>query len=225
MHIPDGLMAPLPLLIGWIISLLLIALSIRVLKQKIEDTHIPLMAVLAAGVFVAQMLNFPIGGGTTGHLVGAALLAILLGPFAGIIILTTILIIQCFLFGDGGLTALGLNILNMAVIGCLAGYGFHKIFPMKYQKIGIFLASWLAVFLGALACSLELAFSYSVSGGTYGIPAVISIPTMLGYHTLIGIGEAIITTGILTYINQVSPDLLKIPKITLRKKPEAAIDV
>lgn len=225
MHIPDGLMAPLLLAMGWVVSLLLIAISIRICNKNIEENHIPLMAVLAAGVFVAQMINFPIGGGTTGHLVGAALLAILLGPFAGIIMLTTILTIQSFFFGDGGITALGLNILNMAVIGSLTGYYCHKIFPKKYQKASIFISSWLAVFFGALACSLELAFSYTLSGGIYGIPAIISIPTMLGYYTFIGIGEAILTTGILTYITQVSPELLKVKKLTLRKQPETTSDV
>lgn len=179
-----------------------------------EDESIPLMAVLAAGIFVAQMLNFPIGGGTTGHLVGAALASIVLGPVCGIIVITTILIIQCLLFGDGGITALGLNILNMAIIGALVGWYFYRLLPFKSEGVRISIASWLAVFLGAFACALELAMSYSISGGDYGIKASMAFPAMLGYHAVIGLGEAIITTGVITYLSHVSPDMIRLPKIT-----------
>jgi len=216
MHIPDGLMDPIIFAIGWIIAIIVIGISSKIINKKIDNKQIPLMGTLAAGIFVAQMLNFPIGGGTTGHLVGAALAAIFVGPMAGMVVITVILIIQCLMFGDGGITALGLNIVNMAIIGCITGWYVYKIFPEKYQVPGIFTAAWLAVFLGSLACALELAVSYSLSGGAYGIPASISIPMMLGYHTLIGIGEAIITTGVITFVSQISPDMLKLPKITLK---------
>lgn len=216
MHIPDGLMEPLIAALGWIIAAIFVAISLKVVNKKIEDKHIPLMGVLAAGIFVAQMLNFPVGGGTTGHLVGAALAAILLGPYAGLIVITTILIIQCLIFGDGGITALGLNIVNMGVIGCFVGWYIYRLFPEKFGTVGIFVASWIAVFTGALACALQLSISYELSNGAYGIPAEIAIPTMLGYHVLIGIGEAIITTGVISYLSQTSPDILKMPKITFK---------
>ena len=103
-------MLPKILVLGWIIAIIMIAISTRAVNRKVDKKHIPLMAILAAGIFVAQMLNFPIGGGTTGHLVGGALTAIFLGPYAGMIIITVILIIQCLLFGDGGITAFGLNV-------------------------------------------------------------------------------------------------------------------
>jgi cobalt/nickel transport system permease protein len=216
MHIPDGLMEPLILAIGWIIAFIVLALSLKILNIRIEDKHIPLMAVLAAGIFVAQMLNFPIGGGTSGHLVGAALVAILLGPYAGVVVITTILVIQSLIFGDGGITALGLNTVNMGIIGCFVGWNVYRIFPEKHGKIGIFLGSWAAVFLGSLVCAFELSLSYSLSNGAFGIPAQIALPTMLGYHAVIGIGEGIITSGVIAYLTHTSPDILKLPKVTIR---------
>lgn len=226
MHIPDGLMDPLVWGGGWLITLIVIVISLRVVNRKIERKQVPLMAILAAGIFTAQMLNFPVGGGTTGHLVGAALAAVFLGPFAGIIVITVILIIQSLLFGDGGVTALGLNVLNMAVIGCLIGWYVHRAFPERSRKIGIFVASWLAVFAGAVVCSVQLALSYGISGGTYGISGGIAFPTMLGYHALIGVGEAIITTGAVVFVARVSPDMLKMPKIMISGvKKEAGLNV
>ena len=116
MHIPDGLMSPEVLILGWVLAVPVIAFAIWKLNKNIDERAIPFMAMLAAGIFIAQMLNFPVGGGTTGHLIGAALAVILLGPYAAIVVLTAILMIQCFVFGDGGITALGLNLVNMAVV-------------------------------------------------------------------------------------------------------------
>jgi len=217
MHIPDGLMDPLVAAAGWILALVVLVIATRLLNRRVEERHIPLMALLAAGIFVAQMLNFPIGGGTTGHLVGAALAAILLGPYAGAMVMMVILVIQCLLFGDGGVTALGLNFLNMGFIGCFTGYYVHRAFPEKYRKAGIFAAAWLAVFLGSLACAIELAASNMMSGGAFGIAAPVAIPAMTIYHAVIGVGEGIVTTGILVFLSQVSPEMLKMPKITAGK--------
>ena len=126
MHIPDGLMHPAIVLMGWLLAIAGVGLSLRIMNRRVRDEDIPFMALLAAGIFVAQMLNFPIGGGTTGHLVGAALAAILLGPAAAILIMFTILLIQCLLFGDGGITALGLNTFNMAIVGSLTGWFVYE---------------------------------------------------------------------------------------------------
>jgi cobalt/nickel transport system permease protein len=222
-HIPDGLMDPYIILIGWVIAIIALAIATKTVNKRLDKKQIPLMATLAAGIFVAQMLNFPVGGGTTGHLVGAALAAILLGPYVGLIIITVILIIQCLLFGDGGITALGLNVVNMGVIGCFIGWYVYKAFPKNYKVPAIIIASWSAVLIGAIVCAIELAISSSISGGAYGIAASISIPLMTIYHIFIGLGEAIITTGIITYISQVSPEILRIPKIMLRSTKEEAI--
>ncbi|MBC7107259.1 MAG: energy-coupling factor ABC transporter permease [Methanomassiliicoccales archaeon] len=214
MHIPDGLMAPEILAIGWMIALAVIAFSVFKVNKKIDEKTVPLMAILAAGIFVAQMLNFPIFGGTTGHLVGAALAAVLVGPYAAVIILTVILVIQCFVFGDGGLTALGLNLTNMAVIGTFVAWGTYKLFPEKLEKVGVVAAAWASVFVAAFACALELAASFSISSGAYGIEAAISLPSMLGYHAVIGIGEGIITGAIFLYLTKVAPEIIKTRKPT-----------
>jgi cobalt/nickel transport system permease protein len=223
MHIPDGLMAPAVAGLGWAIAIIALAITLKVLNGKLDDRQITLMAVLAAGIFVAQMLNFPIGGGTTGHLLGAALATVILGPFAGIMILTTILIIQALVFGDGGLTALGLNILNMAIIGSLAAWYAHRALRAFGREAAVFGAAFASVFLAALACATELALSHSFSGGAYGIAAAISLPVMGLYHLLIGIGEAIITTGVVAYIARVSPGMLRIPKPSLAAQRKEAV--
>jgi cobalt/nickel transport system permease protein len=219
-------MEPSIFAVGWILAIVFIAISTWTVNKRVDKRQIPLMATLAAGIFVAQMLNFPVGGGTTGHLIGAALAAILLGPYAGLIIITVILIIQSLLFGDGGITALGLNVLNMGVVGCFVGWYVYKAFPKRFKIPAVFIAAWSAVFLGALACAVELAVSYSISGGAFGIPGTISLPMMSIYHVIIGVGEAMITAGIISYISQVSPEILRIPKIMLRSvKEEVTLNV
>jgi len=127
MHIGDGIMAPPIWALGYIVAIPILAYATKKTGNALGNTQIPVLGVLAAGIFVAQMLNFPIGGGTTGHLVGAALAAILLGPYAAIVILTIVLIVQAFLFGDGGVTALGFNLLNMAIISSFTGYAIYVI--------------------------------------------------------------------------------------------------
>ncbi|HSA35554.1 MAG TPA: energy-coupling factor ABC transporter permease [Methanomassiliicoccales archaeon] len=210
-HIPDGLMDPVVVGLGWAIALPFIALAVYKLNKKVDERMVPFMAILAAGIFVAQMLNFPVGGGTTGHLVGAALAVILLGLYGGILVLTTILVIQCLVFGDGGLTALGLNLLNMAVIAPLVSYGVLRLLK-KHQSLAVPLAAWASVFLAALACGLLLALSYTISGGDFGIVASVSIPGMAGWHAIIAIGEALITTGVVVFISRVAPEMLEMGK-------------
>jgi len=216
MHIPDGLMDPTVALTGWIEFLVVAAVALYMVRGRTSEKDIPRIAVLAAGVFVAQMLNFPVGGGTTGHLVGGALMAIMVGPVVAIMGMTVILIIQALLFGDGGVTALGLNAVNMAIIAPLSGWGVYTLLkPILAKKgdarfgpgasLAVGVGAWASVFLAASACAAELAVSYAVSGGAYGIAATVSVPAMLGYHAVIGVGEAAITVGVITYLWNVSP--------------------
>jgi cobalt/nickel transport system permease protein len=209
MHIPDGLMDPTVLVIGWLLALPVIAYAIVKVDKTIDEKKVPFMAILAAGIFIAQMLNFPVGGGTTGHLVGATLAVILLGVYGSVVIMTVILCIQCLVFGDGGLTALGLNLLNMAVIAPFAAAAVLYVFKGRARYASTFSASWLAVFLAAAACAVQLSMSFTISNGEYGIEGIIAIPTMLAWHALIGIGEGIITTGIVAFLAKVSPETLK----------------
>jgi len=202
-------MAPELWIAGWILALIGLGLMFWKLGKRLDERTMPMMAILAAGIFVAQMLNFPIGGGTTGHLIGAALATILLGPYAAMLIITAILTIQCLVFGDGGITSLGLNILNMAIIAPLVTYGVMMLFG-KNRTLGTPVAAWAAVFIAATVCAAQLALSYSISDGTYGITGALAFPAMMGYHALIGVGEAIVTTGVVLFLAKVSPEMLEL---------------
>lgn len=219
-HIPDGLMDPMVIVAGWAVALPVIALAVYRLNRNVDERLVPFMAILAAGIFVAQMLNFPVGGGTTGHLVGAALAVVLLGLYGGIVVMTTILVIQCLVFGDGGLTALGLNLLNMAVIAPLTAYGVLSLLKRR-DSLSVPVAAWASVFLAALACGLMLALSYTISGGDFGIVASVSIPAMAGWHAVIAVGEAIITTGVVVFISRVAPEMLNMDKSQENKEAVA----
>lgn len=209
LHIPDGLMAPEVSVLGYLIAFIVVALSVAKLRKAADDSAIPFMAILAAGIFVAQMINFPVLGGTSGHLLGAALATVLLGPFAGIVVMTVILIIQCLVFTDGGLLALGMNVLNMAVVGCLISWVVYRPISRKSEKAAVVAAAWTSVFFAAVLATVELVISYDMSGGSYGISALIAIPSMLGYHALIGIGEAAITGSIFVFLSKVAPETLR----------------
>jgi cobalt/nickel transport system permease protein len=209
MHISDGLMAPVVWIAGMVIALAFVALAFHRVNRRMEDRTIPYMAILAAGIFLAQMLNFPIIGGTTGHLVGAALAVALLGPWSAIAVIFTILVIQSLVFGDGGITALGLNTLNMAIIGSLAAWGVMRLTPKRFKMPGIAVAAWASVFLGATACAIELAVSHAIDP-SYGIDGIIALPSMMGLHSVIGVGEAIITTGVVAFLAKVAPETMSL---------------
>ncbi|OHC07790.1 MAG: cobalamin biosynthesis protein CbiM [Planctomycetes bacterium RIFOXYD2_FULL_41_16] len=211
MHIPDGFLDTKT----WIgmggISALFIGIAVRTANRKISEKHIPLLGVMAAFVFAAQMFNFPVGGGTSGHFMGATLIAILLGPWVSVLIMTTVLTVQCLIFQDGGLTALGANIFNMGVVGGFFGYYINTIIRLFIQGgkglfIGIFTAAWCSLVLSATCCAVEL----SISGTA---PLKIVLPAMAGIHAVIGIGEGFITIATLSLLTRVRPDLLELQKI------------
>lgn len=209
MHIPDGFLSTLVSIVLWVISAVSVGYALRRVGKDLGERQVPLMGVLAAAIFAGQMLNFSVTGGTSGHLLGAAIATILLGPWAAIIVMTTVVSVQALIFQDGGLLALGANLLNMAVIGVTVSYFVYT----SLQKLargkswGIFvggaLAAWLSIVVASLACALEL----SLSGTS---PANISVPAMGGIHMLIGLGEAGITVGALTFIYAARRDLLHI---------------
>ncbi|MEW6105084.1 MAG: energy-coupling factor ABC transporter permease [Bacillota bacterium] len=205
MHIPDGFLDAGTLAATAVVSAATLGYALKRTGRELEERQIPLMGVVSAFVFAAQMLNFPVVGGTSGHLLGGVIAAVLLGPWAGSLVMATVLIVQCLVFQDGGLLALGANIFNMAVLGTIGGY-------LVYQALGLLLkhnplaqaagAAWFSVVTAAAACSLELAVS-----GISPLPVV--LPAMLGVHALIGIGEASITTVVLSVVWKTRPDLLE----------------
>jgi len=204
MHIPDAFIPLWQSAIYWIIALIFIALALRWAKNELSEDKIPLIAVLAAGIFAIQAFNLPVAMGTSGHLVGGALAAIILGsPYAAAFILTLVLIIQGIIFGDGGITTMGANILNMGVIGGFVGYyGYNALKSAganMYFSAGI--AAWLACFIASLAAALEMA----VAGTFPLVPGLIAMGT---YHAAIGIIEGIITGAIIYFLAASRPDLL-----------------
>jgi cobalt/nickel transport system permease protein len=204
MHIPDGFLSLIVSIICWVISALVISLAISKTNKALGEKQIPLMGIMAAFIFAAQMINFPVAGGTSGHLLGGALAAIVLGPWAGMLVMTAVIAVQGLLFQDGGLLVMGANILNMGLVTAAIGYGLYRSASTRSNrvKLGIVgVAAWLSVMTGALLTSLELWLS-----GTSHLQVV--IPAMLGVHALIGLGEALITVSALGFILRTRPDLL-----------------
>ena len=209
MHIPDGFVSGQINGAAALVSAAAVGFSLWRTKRELRDKEfrVPLLATTAAFVFAAQMLNFPIGGGTSGHFLGAVTVAALLGPWSACIALTLVLGIQGLVFGDGGVTALGTNVLNMAVIGGIVPYvilrGLRALLPAGRggYVAAAAVASWLSVVLASSACALELALS-----GTS--PMSIAFPAMAGTYAVIGIGEALICAAVLTAVVAARPDVI-----------------
>jgi len=215
MHIPDGFLSHSINAATFMISAGACTYGVKKVNRTFGEREVPLMGVTAAFTFAAQMINFPIAGGTSGHFLGAVFSSVLLGPWAGLLIMTIVLIVQCLGFADGGLTAIGSNIFNMGVIGALGGYTiFYILFTLlRKSRKGFFfaltVASWLSIVMGASAAAIELALS-----GTS--PLNIALPAMAGIHAIIGVGEAIITAAALSLILKTRPDLVVcLPKASM----------
>jgi cobalt/nickel transport system permease protein len=212
MHIPDGFLNTATAATTYVVSAGGVGYSIREANRKLGDRHVPLMGVMGAFIFAAQMLNFPVLGGTSGHLIGGALAAILLGPWAGTLIMACVLIVQCLVFQDGGLTALGANIFNMGLVACFVGYYLYRAVvslmgeSRRSTLVGGFVGAWTSVFVASIVCAIELA----VSGRS---PLGVALPAMAGVHALIGIGEGLITTAVLAFVTTTRADLLELQKV------------
>jgi len=207
LHIPDGFLSVPVAAAGWIVAALCIGYALLKTRDQLGEKQIPLMGVLAAFIFAAQALNFPVAGGTSGHLLGATLAAIVAGPWAAVLIMTSVIGLQAILFQDGGLLSLGWNIVNMGILGAFTGYAVYQFARRAIGDsrtsliVGGALGGWLSVMLGAAATAVQLALS--------GAAALsIALPAMLGVHALIGVGEALITAGALLFVDATRPDLL-----------------
>jgi cobalt/nickel transport system permease protein len=204
MHIPDGFLSTDVALATAVPAALAVGIGLRRASVDLDERRVPLLGVTAAFIFAAQMLNFPVAGGTSGHFLGAALAAILLGPWLACLTMAVVIGVQAFVFADGGITALGANVLNMGVIGALLVGGVMRLAHTAAPKSLLPIAAagaWLAVMVGATATSLELAIS-----GT--VPLATVLPAMLGTHALIGAGEAVITVTAVSAVLATRPDLL-----------------
>jgi cobalt/nickel transport system permease protein len=204
LHIPDGFLSLIIAVLFWAITAATVALAISKTNKSLGEKQVPLMGIMAAFIFAAQMLNFPVAGGTSGHFLGGALAAIVLGPWAAILVMTAVIALQGLLFQDGGLLVMGANIFNMGILTAAIGFGLYRsvIGRSKGVKLAVAgVAAWLATVASALTASLQLWLS-----GTSQLQIV--VPAMLGVHVLIGIGEAVVTVAALAFIMQSRPDLL-----------------
>lgn len=206
MHIPDGFVDLKTAVTAGALSTGGIAYSIFRLKKIFKARVIAMMGVMAALIFALQMINFSIPGGTSGHLLGGALVAVVLGPFAGTVVLTVVLVVQALIFMDGGLVALGANVFNMAICGVFTAYLVYYLIKKISKKrylfyISVAVASWLSVVVASLFAAVELGIS-----GIYAFS--ITLKAMVLVHMVIGLGEALITTAVIVFIDRIRPELI-----------------
>lgn len=204
MHIPDGFLSAPVAMVGWGLAIILLALALRATRRSLGERQVPLMGVMAAFIFAAQAINFPVAAGTSGHLLGGALAAIVLGPWPATLVMTAVIAIQALVFQDGGLLAMGWNILNMGAFTAIGGWVVYQLLGGEGRErtrrgwFTAFAAAWCSVELGAIATSIELA----VSGAS---PFGLVLPAMAGVHALIGVGEGLITAAAVAFLAQVRP--------------------
>jgi cobalt/nickel transport system permease protein len=225
MHIPDGFLSPEVAAATAVAATAAVGYGLRTASETLDDRRVPLLGVTGAFIFAAQMLNFPVAGGTSGHFLGAALAAILLGPWLACLTMAVVLGLQAFVFADGGITALGANVLNMGVIGALLVGALmlatRRVLPKSRTMLlaisGV--GAWLAVMAGAAATALELGISGTVPLGTV-------LPAMLGVHAVIALGEAVITVAAVGAVLAARPDLIAVRDLTdaERKLPAPALE-
>jgi len=205
-HIPDGFLSAPVATIGYVAAGATLAYAVAKTKKELGEKEVPLLGVSAAFIFAAQMMNFPVAGGTSGHFVGGFMAALLLGPWAGLMAISVVLILQCLLFADGGLTALGANILNMAIIDGLLPYAIYASVAPRLKTSGARFAAiaalgWFGTVAASIACAMELGISGTAPLG----PA---LAAMAGVHALIGVGEGLITAAVVAAVFGVRKDLV-----------------
>lgn len=219
LHLPDGFLSLPVSLMTWVVALVLIATALKKVQVEYQERTVPLMGVCAAFIFAAQMINFPILGGTSGHLMGGTLAAVLLGPWSGTLVMTVVFAVQALVFQDGGITVLGANILNMGLVGTFCGYYLYRSLRqlLGYNRwnstaVAIAIASWLSVVSAALLCAMQLSLSHTVSWQ-------VAFSAMGFWHVSIGLGEALITVIAVGYIWRVRPELLYDPPVVRSQQP------
>jgi cobalt/nickel transport system permease protein len=207
LHAPDGFLSLPIAALMWIVTIVVTAYAVRRTNETFDERAIPLMGVTAAFIFAAQMFNFQVVGGTSGHLLGGVLAAVLLGPWAGTLVMVAVVAVQGLVFQDGGLVVMGANVFNMGIIGTLGGYAVYRTLcavlggEQRARLPAAGIAAWLSVFAAAGAMAVELGLSGTVD-------LAVALTAMLSIHALIGIGEALITMAALAFVQVTRPDLL-----------------
>ncbi|HLZ36624.1 MAG TPA: energy-coupling factor ABC transporter permease [Mycobacteriales bacterium] len=209
MHVPDGFIdAPVSVAAG-AVAAAGVAACLKGARHELDERGAPLAGLVAVFVFAVQMLNFPVAAGTSGHLLGGTLAAVLVGPFTGALCVAVVLIVQCLFFADGGLTALGVNIVDMALVTVLVGYPLFRLLArvLPRRSRSIVTASFVAALVSVPAAALAFVLFYAV-GGTTSVPLGTVTAAMVGVHVLIGLGEAVITALTVGAVLAVRPDLV-----------------
>ena len=206
MHIPDGFIDAKTAAVAAVLSVTGIGFAVRQVRRNLPPRRVPLLGLAAAFLFAAEMVNFPVAGGTSGHLIGGTLVAVLLGPSAAVVVLTTVLIVQCFLFADGGVLALGANVFNMGIVATLGGYAVFRIVRgllpgLRGQVAAVVFAGWCSTVLAAIACAGQLAWSGTVAWA-------VGFYAMTGIQMLVGLGEGAISALVWLAIARTRPDLV-----------------
>jgi cobalt/nickel transport system permease protein len=211
MHVPDGFLDVPTSLATATVAAGAVTVALRRAPREVDERAAPLAGLTAAYVFAAQMLNFPVGVGTSGHLLGGALAAALVGPHTATLVITVVLVVQALLFGDGGLTALGTNVLLMGVVGVWVGWGVLRVVLVVLPKrsVSVVTAAAAGALLSVPAAALAFTVLYAW-GGTASVPIGVLAATMAGWHALIGVGEAVITGLTLSAVLAVRPDLVHV---------------
>jgi cobalt/nickel transport system permease protein len=228
-HIPDGYIDVPTSAAFAAVAAAGVGISLKGAAKELDERTAPLAGLVAAFVFAVQMLNFPVAAGTSGHLLGGALAAILVGPYTGVLCVSVVLLVQGLFFADGGLTALGLNITNMALITVVVGYLVFRLARAVLPKTraGVVTASFVAAFVSVPAAALGFVLEYAI-GGTADVSVAKVATAMVGVHVLIGIGEAVITALTVGAVLAVRPDLVHGARdlrtsLELRTAPAAAL--
>ena len=205
MHIGDGLIPLWQCAIYWLIAIIFISASLRWARNDLDEMKIPLLAALAAGIFAIQAMNIPIIAGASGHVVGAVMAAIILGSvWASVLLLTLVLVVQGVLFGDGGITVMGANILSMGIISGFVGFYTYKALKGTLGQFkASFIGGWAGLFISALVVAVQLFIA-----GT--IPLKEGLMLMGGFHVIIGVGEGLITAFVVSAIASARPDIMDI---------------
>lgn len=209
MHVPDGFFdAPTSVVTG-AVAAGAVVVALKKSRAELDERTAPMAGLVAAFIFAVQMLNFPVGAGTSGHLMGGALAAVLVGPWTGILCMSVVLLVQGLLFADGGLTALGTNIVLMGVVTVGVGWiVFQGVLAVMRKNEGtVVVGSFLGALLSVPAAALVFVALFEV-GGTVDLSLPALITAMVGWHVLIGIGEAIITALTVSAVIAVRPDLV-----------------
>ena len=210
MHVPDGFLDAPTSAATAAVSVAAVAVCVRGARRELDERTAPMAGLVAAFIFAVQMLNFPVAAGTSGHLLGGTLAAILVGPYTGALCVAVVLAVQALLFADGGLTAIGTNVLLMAVTTVVVGYAFFVLLSrvLPRTRSSIVGASFVAALVSVPASSLAFVGLYAF-GGAADIPLDTLAGAMVGVHVLIGIGEALITAATVSSVLAVRPDLVR----------------